>query len=113
MLFFYIYCSTKIFKTMKKKKLNLGKLHLKKAKVATLESNSVTGGFQSWTGTAEPCFSDFDCNLTDDCHTVIGCPPRTRNCYTNTCPPQTNNCGTLYGCGQTALYSACNGLNCY
>jgi hypothetical protein len=89
---------------MKKKQVNLGKLSLKKAKVATLESDSVTGGFQSWTGTAEPCYTDFFCGgLTNNCPAPTqGCPP-----------PPTNNCGTLYGCGQTALYSACNGYQCY
>ncbi len=77
---------------MKKKKLNLGKLSLKKSKVAALESNSVTGGFQSWTGTAEPCFTDFFCGpQTQNCPTV-GCPPQTGNCPTNGCPPQTQNC---------------------
>lgn len=96
---------------MKKKTLNLGKLGLKKSKVATFESNSVTGGFQSWTGTAEPCLSEFDCD-TDDCGTH-NCG--TNNCGTNNCG--TNNCGTNYcqtqnNCG-TALFSACEGMNCY
>ncbi|MEM6684736.1 MAG: hypothetical protein AAF617_02980 [Bacteroidota bacterium] len=56
---------------MKKKQVNLRQLALKKSKVASLESDALTGGtsgswytcgFQSWTGTAEPCFTDFDCN---------------------------------------------------
>lgn len=98
---------------MKKKKVNLRQLALNKSNVASLESNSVTGGFQSWTGTAEPCsYSDFNCNLTDDCVSA-NCPPQTQNCPTNGCPPPTQNCGTLFGCGQTALYSFCNGLQCY
>ena len=98
---------------MKKKQVNLRQLALKKSSVASLESKGLTGGthggFQSWTGTAEPCFTDFDCGVT------IGCPQETDGCpvYTDGCPPQTNNCGTIYGCGQTALYSACNGLQCY
>ena len=103
---------------MKKKQVNLKQLALKKSRVASLESEKLnggtsgyTGGFQSWTGTAEPCFSDFDCNQTDGCATA-GCPPQTQNCPTNGCPPPTQNCGTLYNCG-TALYSACNGLQCY
>jgi len=97
---------------MKKKKLNLGKLNLQKSKVASLESDSVTGGFLSWTGTAEPCFTDFFCGGQTN-----NCPPATQGCPpapTNGCPPPpTNNCGTIYGCGQTALYSACNGYQCY
>ncbi|MCH2194705.1 hypothetical protein [Kordia sp.] len=82
---------------MKKKKVNLKQLALKKSRVASLESNSVTGGFQSWTGTAEPCFSDFvcetifGCNQTNGCPSV-GCPPQTQNCPTNGCPPATQNC---------------------
>ena len=76
---------TKNLYIMKKKKVTLGKLGLKKSKVASLESNSVKGGFQSWTGTAEPCFSDFDCG--------------TNNCGTNNC--ETNNCGTA-NCGTNA-----------
>ncbi len=100
---------------MKKKKVILGKLGLKRSKVASLESNSVTGGFQSWTGTAEPCFpTEVGCGgetntcQTNGCQTIgYGCQPQT-----NACP--TNGCGTFYGCGgQTALYSACNGLQCY
>ncbi|WP_420574429.1 hypothetical protein [Kordia sp.] len=55
---------------MKKKTVNLRQLALKKSKVASLESNNLTGGtsgwttggFQSWQGTAEPCsFGDFGC----------------------------------------------------
>jgi len=84
---------------MKKKKLNLGKLSLKKSKVAALESNSVVGGFQSWTGTAEPCFTDFFCGpATNNCPTngcvTNGCPPQTGNCPTNGCPPATLLCGS-------------------
>lgn len=97
---------------MKKKKVTLGKLGLKKSKVASLESNSVKGGFQSWTGTYEPCFPTEDgCGgETNTCPVQTdGCPVQTQGC-----PVYTNNCGTFYGCGgQTALYSACNGLQCY
>ncbi|PTX59497.1 hypothetical protein C8N46_10986 [Kordia periserrulae] len=104
---------------MKKKQVNLRQLALKKSSVASLESKGLTGGtygtggYQSWTGTAEPCFSDFDCG-TVGCGTG-DCPQETDGCpvYTDGCPPPTNNCGTIYGCGQTALYSACNGLQCY
>jgi hypothetical protein len=94
---------------MKKKKLNLRKLNLQKAIIATLESNSVSGGFQSWTGTIEPCFSDFDCGTAFGC-VSIGCPP-TADCP----PPQTNNCGTQhYTCERhTELNTACNGNQCY
>lgn len=89
---------------MKKQKLNLGKLSLKKSKVATLESNSVTGGFQSWTGTAEPCFTDFDCGGTVGCVTngcpvyTDGCPPQTGACPTNGCPPATLLCNSHSVC---------------
>ncbi|WP_046756953.1 hypothetical protein [Kordia jejudonensis] len=102
---------------MKKKKVNLRQLALNKSNVASLEEGSLKGGtshpgggFQSWTGTAEPCFSDFDCGGPTD-----ACPVQTDGCpvYTNGCPQPTNNCGTFYGCGGTALYSACNGLQCY
>ena len=102
---------------MKKKKVNLKQLSLNKSHVASLESGNLNGGtngFISWTGTAEPCsYSDFNCGpQTQNCPTN-GCPPQTQNCPTNGCPPPTQNCGTLYGCGQTALYSFCNGLQCY
>ena len=96
---------------MKKKKLNLGKLSLKKSKVAALESNSVTGGFQSWTGTAEPCFTDFVCGTIFACPTN-GCPPQTQNCPTNGCPQPTQQCppATLL-CGS---HSVCPpGVYCY
>mgnify|MGYP003682739275 CR=1 FL=1 len=98
---------------MKKKKVNLKQLALKKSSVASLEAGNLTGGFQSWTGTAEPCFqTELGCGGVTD-----NCPPQTNGCPpppTNGCPPPTNGCGTYYGCGgQTALYSACNGLNCY
>jgi hypothetical protein len=97
---------------MKKRKVILGKLGLKKSKVASLESNSVTGGFQSWTGTAEPCFSDFGCGgqtnncYTDGCQTVgYGCQPPTGACPTNGCPPVTLLC---------ASHSICPpGVYCY
>lgn len=87
---------------MKKKKLNFKQLALKKSKVASLESNSVTGGFQSWTGTAEPCFSDFNCGtvigcyLSDACPTGPGCipPPPSHNCPTNNCPPTAQICNS-------------------
>ncbi len=86
---------------MKKRQVSLKQLALKKSRVASLESNSVTGGFQSWTGTFEPCsFSDFGCetqvgcNQSNDCHTNVGCPPPlTTNCVTNNgCPPVTLLC---------------------
>lgn len=87
---------------MKKRKVNLKQLTLKKSRVASFESNSVTGGFQSWTGTAEPCsFSDFGCetqfgcNQSNNCPTNFpGCPPpQTQyNCPTNGCPPATILC---------------------
>lgn len=91
---------------MKKQKLNLGKLSLKKSKVATLESNGVTGGFQSWTGTAEPCFSDFGCGTVFGCVTngcpvqTDGCPVQTDGCpvYTNGCPPATLLCNSHSVC---------------
>jgi hypothetical protein len=96
---------------MKKRKVNLKQLSLKKSRVASLEANGVTGGFQSWTGTAEPCFTDFDCNQTNGCPTN-GCPP-----YTHTCPPQTQNCPTN-GCPPPTLlcnsHSVCPpGVYCY
>jgi hypothetical protein len=95
---------------MKKKKVTLGKLGLKKSKVASLESNSITGGFQSWTGTAEPCYSDFGCNQTVGCPTA-GCPPQTQNCPTNGCPQPTNLCGVTDLC---ASHSICPpGVYCY
>ncbi|MFK7749152.1 MAG: hypothetical protein AB8B65_12225 [Kordia sp.] len=101
---------------MKKKQINLKQLALKKSRVASLESENLTGGtsgwtggFISWTGTAEPCFpTELGCGgITDGCPPAqtVGCPPPP----TNGCPPP----GTLYGCGQTALYSACNGYQCY
>ncbi|EDP94809.1 hypothetical protein U8527_07810 [Kordia algicida OT-1] len=99
---------------MKKKKVNLKQLALKKSRVASLESNSVTGGFQSWTGTAEPCFpSEFNCGGTNGCpQPTDGCPPQTNGCYTNGCPPQTQNCPP-----QTLLcnsHSVCPpGVYCY
>jgi len=89
---------------MKKKKLNVGKLSLKKSRVAELSADQVTGGFQSWTGTAEPCFSEFGCGGG------TGGGNQTQTCYCP--PPPTGNCGTFF-CGQTALFSACNGYNCY
>lgn len=96
---------------MKKKKVNLKQLALKKSRVASLESNSVTGGFQSWTGTAEPCFSDFGCNQTNGCITN-GCPPQTQNCPTNGCPPPTNGCGfTNVGCQSDSVCPP--GVQCY
>jgi len=96
---------------VKKKKLNLGKLSFKKSKVAILESNSVTGGFQSWTGTAEPCsYSDFDCNNTNDCTTHItlltcDCNHTRFNCPSQGCQPPTLVC---------ASHSVCPpGVYCY
>ncbi len=89
---------------MKKKKLVLGKLSLKKSKVATLESNNITGGFQSWTGTAEPCFpTEFGCNQTNDCGTLVTCLTcdcnHTRfNCPTQACPPPTLVCNSHSVC---------------
>jgi hypothetical protein len=85
---------------MKKKKLNLGKLSLQKSKVASLESDSLTGGFQSWTGTAEPCFSDFGCGgQTNGCPVYTdGCPPQTNGCPTNGCPPATLLCNSHSVC---------------
>lgn len=95
---------------MKKKQINLKQLALKKSSVASLAADGLKGGtnYQSWTGTAEPCLSEFECQ-TDDCATNNGCPPpHTQNCPTNGCPPRTND-----GCDQTALYSFCNGMQCY
>lgn len=91
---------------MKKKKLSLGKLNLKKSKVASLESNSVTGGFQSWTGTAEPCFSDFVCGTVIGCPpppTQVGCPPPPTQVGcppppTQGCPPATLLCNSHSVC---------------
>ncbi|WP_046756955.1 hypothetical protein [Kordia jejudonensis] len=88
---------------MKKKKLVLGKLNLKKSKVATLESTSITGGFQSWTGTAEPCFpTELNCN-TNDCTTGItlltcDCNFTRFHCPTADCPPQTLVCNSHSVC---------------
>ena len=94
---------------MKKQKLNLGKLNLQKSKVASFESNGLTGGYQSWTGTAEPCFSDFDCG-TNNCGTN-NCG--TNNCGTNNCG--TNNCGSNNcGTNNCQSHSVCPpGVHCY
>ena len=97
---------------MKKQKLNLGKLSFQKSKVASLESNSVTGGYQSWTGTYEPCFpTELGCGgATDNCQTN-GCPPQTQNCPTNGCPQPTNYCGFTDNCQS---HSVCPpGVHCY
>lgn len=88
---------------MKKKKVNLKQLALKKSSVASLESNGVTGGFQSWTGTAEPCFTDFICGtngcVTNGCPVQTdGCPPQTGACPTNGCPPATLVCNSHSVC---------------
>ena len=90
---------------MKKKKVNLKQLALKKSRVASLESDSLTGGFQSWTGTAEPCFSDFNCGtvgcVTNGCPVQTdGCPVQTDGCpvYTNGCPPATLLCNSHFVC---------------
>ncbi|WP_046745992.1 hypothetical protein [Kordia zhangzhouensis] len=79
---------------MKKRKVNLKQLSLKKSRVASLESNSVTGGYQSWTGTAEPCFSDFDCGTFYGCNVTNGCPVETDGCpvQTDGCPSPTQGC---------------------
>lgn len=79
---------------MKKRKVNLKQLSLKKSRVASLESNSVTGGYQSWTGTAEPCFSDFDCGTLYGCNVTNGCPVETDGCpvQTDGCPSPTQGC---------------------
>ena len=86
---------------MKKRQVNLKRLSLKKSSVASLEANGVTGGFQSWTGTAEPCFTDFDCNPTVGCpQETDGCPVYTDGCpvYTNGCPPPTLLCNSHSVC---------------
>jgi hypothetical protein len=95
---------------MKKRKINLKQLSLKKSKVASLESNNVTGGFQSWTGTYEPCsFTDFDC------YTVYGCPPpqyTLPNCPPPTPPVTQQNCTPVTDLCQS--HSICPpGINCY
>ncbi|WP_298515695.1 hypothetical protein [uncultured Kordia sp.] len=103
---------------MKKKQVNLRQLALKKSRVASLESDNLTGGtsgwttggFQSWTGTAEPCFTDFGCNPTNGCITV-NCPPQTQNCPTNGCPPPTNGCGSNIGCNSDSVCPP--GIQCY
>lgn len=101
---------------MKKKQINLKQLALKKSRVASLESDNLkggtsgwTGGFQSWTGTAEPCFSDFDCG-TVGCVTN-GCPPATQNCPTNGCPQPTVGCGSNIGCNSDSVCPP--GVQCY
>ena len=101
---------------MKKKQINLKQLALKKSRVASLESDNLTGGtsgwtggFQSWTGTAEPCFSDFDCG-TVGCVTN-GCPPQTQNCPTNGCPQPTDGCGSNIGCNSDSVCPP--GVQCY
>ncbi|MGH1385797.1 hypothetical protein [Kordia sp.] len=99
---------------MKKRKVNLKQLSLKKSRVASLESNSVTGGFQSWTGTAEPCFTDFVCGTVIGCGvTNVGCPPPN----TTNCPPQTGACPTAACPPATLLcnsHSVCPpGVYCY
>jgi hypothetical protein len=99
---------------MKKKKINLKQLALRKSKVASLESNNVTGGFLSWTGTAEPCFdTEFDC-VTFGCPpplTVPNCPPPPVT--QQNCPILTDaNCGFTQGPCQSD--SICpQGLQCY
>ncbi|PTX59498.1 hypothetical protein C8N46_10987 [Kordia periserrulae] len=97
---------------MKKRKVNLKQLSLKKSSVASLESNSVTGGYQSWTGTYEPCFSEFDCGTAGCPQETDGCPVYTDGCYTNGCPPQTQNCppATLL-CNSHSVCPA--GVQCY
>lgn len=99
---------------MKKRKVNLKQLALKKSRVASLESNEVTGGFQSWTGTAEPCFpTEFGCGGT------FGCPAPTNGCVTNGCPVQTDGCPVYTnGCPPATLlcnsHSVCPpGVYCY
>lgn len=108
--FSYIEFLTKNLYIMKKKKVNLKQLALKKSSVASLESNSLTGGFQSWTGTAEPCFSDFDCGgQTNNCPppNTQGCPPAP----TNGCPQPSNYCGYTDNCPS---HSVCpQGVYCY
>ncbi|WP_430412360.1 hypothetical protein [Kordia sp.] len=104
---------------MKKKKVNLRQLALNKSNVASLESGNLTGGtsgftggFQSWTGTAEPCFSDFGCGpQTQNCPSA-GCPPQTQNCPTNGCPTPTNGCGiTVFVCNSDSVCP--QGVQCY
>ncbi|MEM6720421.1 MAG: hypothetical protein AAF611_13935 [Bacteroidota bacterium] len=97
---------------MKKKHINLKQLSLRKSRVASLESNGVTGGFQSWTGTAEPCFlTELGCNITDGCpQTVPNCPPIPTRI---TCPKPTDvTCGFTQGPCQSD--SICpQGIQCY
>ncbi len=104
---------------MKKKQINLKQLALKKSRVASLESDQLTGGtsgwtggFQSWTGTAEPCFTDFNCGgQTVGCPTA-GCPPQTQNCPTNGCPQPSALCGfTDIGCASDSICP--QGVQCY
>ena len=101
---------------MKKKKVNLRQLALNKFRVASLEKGNLTGGtsgftggFQSWTGTAEPCLSEFDCGGPTD----VGCVPQTQNCVTrNNCPRVTDYCGgTNIGCNSDSICPP--GIQCY
>ncbi|MEM6684735.1 MAG: hypothetical protein AAF617_02975 [Bacteroidota bacterium] len=102
---------------MKKKQISLKQLALKKSRVASLESDKLnggtsgwTGGFQSWTGTAEPCFTDFGCNPS------VGCPPPpSQTCPpppTQHCPAPTQGCGyTNFGCQSDSVCP--QGIQCY
>lgn len=104
---------------MKKKQINLKQLALRKSRVASLESDQLTGGtsgwtggFQSWTGTAEPCFTDFNCGgPTIGCPpppTQVGCPPPP----TGGCPQPTLVCGfTNVGCQSDSVCPP--GIQCY
>jgi hypothetical protein len=96
---------------MKKKHVNLKQLSLKRSKVASLESQQATGGYQSWTGTYEPCsFTDFDCQ------TVYNCPPpppphtQQAGCTATFNPP----CGGGYPTDDCPSHSVCPpGVYCY
>ncbi|AXG72215.1 hypothetical protein KORDIASMS9_04483 [Kordia sp. SMS9] len=101
---------------MKKKQINLKQLALKKSRVASLESDGLKGGFQSWTGTAEPCFpSEFGCGGTFGCpQETDGCPQYTDACVTvgYGCPAPTNGCGfTQIGCQSDSVCPP--GVQCY
>lgn len=95
---------------MKKKKVNLRQLALNKSSVASLKFERLTGGFQSWTGTAEPCsFSDINCNDTNtsgDCITGNGCvAPTVFGCPSNHCNI------TVIGCNSDSVCPP--GVYCY
>ncbi|WP_046756952.1 hypothetical protein [Kordia jejudonensis] len=95
---------------MKKRNVNLKQLVLNKSNVASLKPERLTGGFQSWTGTAEPCFpTDFDCNPIDGsiyCITGIGCvPPTVLGCPSDHCT------ATVIGCNSDSMCP--QGVYCY